>query len=139
MCRYYKLYKLNKYEYAKLMQIKDTVNYCMNLDIKEYWEASHDILRYIVSVSNSANFIKKKRRKSTKLYITLCKVFGIQYIYSKNLTTKGAIKNAIVNDILEYIAHHISYNNTIVESEIDCIISMRILGKSDIFYAEECE
>ena len=134
MGKYYRIYKLNKYEYAKLMQVKDVVNYCMNLDNKEYWGASNDILKYIVSVSNSAKFIKRKRRKSTKLYITLCRVFGIQYVYSKNLTTKEAIKNAIANDVLEYIAHHISYNNTIVESEIDRIISMRILGKSDIFY-----
>ena len=129
MSKYYRIYKLNKYEYAKLMQVKDVVNYCMNLDNKEYWGATNDILKYIVSVSNSAKFIKKKRRKSTKLYITLCRVFGIQYVYSKNLTTKEAIKNAISNDV--------SYNNTIVESEIDRIISMRILGKSDIFYNKE--
>lgn len=139
MRRYYRVYKINKYEYAKLMQIKDTVNYCMKLADKDYRNASEDVVKYIVSVANSAKFIKKAHKKATKLYITLCRVFGIHYVCHKNLTTKEAIKNAIINDILEYVAHQISYNEDIVHEEIDRIVSMRILGKSDILYAEECE
>lgn len=139
MHRYYRIYKINKYEYAKLMQIKDTVSYCMKLTDKDYRNASEDIVKYIVRVANSAKFIKKARKKATKLYITICRVFGIQYVYHKNLTTKEAIKKAIINDVLEYVAHQISYNENIVDEEIDRIVSMRILGKSDILYAEECE